>query len=289
MPRSRKRRWLPWSWFVLLAVAALGGSSSAAEPDAAEIVRLAFEHDEENDKLARHYTFHERDEERNFNKKGAIKSSKSKTYDITMLDGSHYQRLIAKNDKPLSPKDEQKEQRKLDKSIKRMQEETPKQRAKRRAKEEKKKAEQRRWIPEVLNSYHFRLAAEETVGGIECYVVEAEPKVNYKPKFKKAKFLTNLRGRMYISKQENAWVKVEAETIKKVSFGWVLFRLGKGAVMEVTQQQVNDEVWLVDRFRVRFTARLGLVKGFNQEVVSTFSNFRKFSADSNVVFGDVTE
>ena len=111
MSQSRERRWLPWLLFALLAVGVLAGGSSAAEPEAAEIVRLAFEHDEQNDKLARNYTFHEREEERNFNKKDEVKSSKSKTYDITMLDGSHYQRLIAKNDKPLSPKDEQKEQR----------------------------------------------------------------------------------------------------------------------------------------------------------------------------------
>ena len=274
---------------ILLAVGTAAGPSQAAEPEAAEIVRLAFEQDEENDKIARSYTFHERTEERNFNKQGEMKSSKSKIYDITMLDGSHYQQLIAKNDKPLSAKEEEKEQRKLDKRIEQMRNETPKQRAKRRAKEEKKKAEQRRWIPEVLNSYHFRLAGEEVVGGIECYVVEAVPKPEYKPKFRKAKFLTKLRGRLYISKQEHSWVKIEAETIKKVSFGWVLFRLGKGCVMEVRQQEVNDEAWLVDRFRARFRARVGLVKGFNQEVASTFSNFRKFSEDSNVVFGDVTE
>ena len=59
--------------------------------------------------------------------------------------------------------------------------------------------------------------------------------------------------------------------------------------MEVRQQEVNDEVWLVERFRIRFKDRVGLVKGFNQEIVSTFSNYRKFSAESNVVFGDVTE
>ncbi len=289
MPRNRVPRFSPRPYLILLAVVALSGVSSAAEPEAAEIVRLAFEYDEQNDKLARNYTFHERDEERDFNKKGEMKSTKSKTYDITMLDGSHYQRLIARNDQPLSPKEERKEQRKLDKSIERMRKETPKQRAKRRAKEEKRKAEERKWIPEILNSFHFRLAGEETIDGIETYVVEADPKPGYKATFKKARFLTKLRGRMYIAKQDHAWVRIHAETIKKVSFGWALFRLGKGSVMEVNQRQINDEIWLVDRFRVRFKARLGLVKGFNREVVSTFSNYRKFSADSNVIFGDVTE
>ena len=136
MFRSSCRPHSPWRFLALIAMIALGGASRAAELEALEIVRRAFEHDEQNDKIAQSYTFHERIEERDFNKNGEMKSSKSKTYDITMLDGSHYQRLIARNDQPLKPKEENKQQHKLDKSIERMRKETPKQRAKRLAKQE---------------------------------------------------------------------------------------------------------------------------------------------------------
>ena len=56
--------------------------------------------------------------------------------------------------------------------------------------------------------------------------------------------------------------------------------------MELTQTRVNDEVWLVDRFRIRFKARLGLIKGFNREVLSTYRNFRKFSTESSITFAE---
>ena len=39
----------------------------------------------------------------------------------------------------------------------------------------------------------------------------------------------------------------------------------------------------MDQWRIRLKGRLGLVKGFNGEVIATFSNFHKFSTDSRVV------
>jgi hypothetical protein len=262
---------------------------AAADADPAEIIRLAFEQDEINDKIARSYTFHSRIEERDFNKKGVVKSTKSRTYDVTLLDGSEYKRLIARNDEPLNPKEEQKQQRKLDKSIRKMQNETPKQRAKRIGKREKEKEEERRWVAEIQNTYDFRLRGKERVNGIDTYVIDAEPKPDYEPAFKKAKFLGKMRGTLWIGVSDYAWVKIAVETIEKLSFGWILFRLNKGSTMELTQGFVNDEVWLLDELRVRFTARLGLLKGYNREVIYNYDNFRKFSADSTITFADQVE
>ena len=134
-------------WLVLWLLPYAGES---AELPPGEIVRQAFAADEQNDEIARNYTFHERSERRSFDKKGRLKSSRSKTHDLTVLDGSVYRRLIARNDQALDPKEEGKEQKKLEKSIARMQKETLPQRKKRLAKQEKKKGEQppppRRWL-----------------------------------------------------------------------------------------------------------------------------------------------
>ena len=267
-------------WLVLWLLPYAGQS---AELPPGEIVRRAFVADEENDKIARNYTFHERSERRGFDKKGRLKSSRSRTHDLTILDGSVYRRLIARNDQALDPKEERKEQKKLEKSIARMQKETPPQRKKRLAKQEKKKAEEREFVAEVQRAYDFQLVGEDCVDGIETYVIDAQPKPDYKPASRRARILLKLRGTFWIAKDDYAWVKLEAETIKKVSFGLFLFKLNKGAKLQFEKTRVNDDVWLVDTFRVRFKARLGLVKGFNSEFVSTYSNFRKFTASSRVV------
>jgi len=274
---------------LLLALSGVGASARAASPDASEIIRLAFEHDEHNEKLTRQYTFQQRIEERNLNKQDEIKSSKSKTHDITLLDGSEYRRLIARNDQPLKAKETANEQSKLDKNIRKIRNETPKQRAKRLAKREKYKEEQRKWIAEIQNTFDFRLRGEETFNGVESYIIDATPKPGYKPRFRKAKFLTKMKGTFWISKAEYAWIRLDAETLDKISFGWVLFRLGQGSAVEFSQTKINDEVWMLDSFRVRFKGRVALVKSLNQEVLGSYSNFRKFSADSNVTFADPVE
>ena len=170
-----------------------------------------------------------------------------------------------------------------EKSIARMQKETPRQRKKRLAKQEKRKTEERQFVAEVQRAYDFQLVGEDCVDGIETYVIDADPKPGYQPANRRARILSKLRGIFWIAKDDYAWVKLEAETIDKVSFGLFLFKLNKGAKLQFEQTRVNDEVWLVDTFRVRFKARLGLVKAFNSEFVSTFSNFRKFTASSRVV------
>ena len=124
---------------------------------------------------------------------------------------------------------------------------------------------------------------EDCVDGIETYVIDAEPKPAYKPANRRARILVKLRGTFWIAKDDYAWVKLEAETLKKISIGLFLFKLNKGARLQFEKTRVNDDVWLVDTFRVRFKARLGLVKGFNSEFVSTYSNFRKFTASSRVL------
>ncbi len=258
----------------------------AQTPDAAEIIREAFARDDRNDVLARQYTFQQRIEERDLDGEGGIKSSKSKTHDVTLLDGSEYERLIARNDEPLSPEDEAKEQRKLDKSIRKVQNETPKQRAKRLAARDKRKQEQRKWIAEIKNTFDFHLRGEETVDGIDTYVVDARPKPGYKAEFRKARFLAKMKGTFWISKADRSWVRLEAETLAKISFGWVLFRLGKGSVVDFRQTKVHDEVWMLDSSRVRFSGRMALLKGLNREILGSYSKFRRFSAESNIVFAD---
>lgn len=275
---------------LLLASGFLTAAAAPAQPpSAAEIIRLAYERDEHNDAIARQYTFRQRVEVRKLDKQDVINSSKSRTHDVTLLDGSVYKRLIAKNDQPLSPEEEREEQLRLDKSISKMQNETSRQRARRLAERDKAKEEQRKWIAEIQNTFHFRLRGEETVEGIETYVIDADPKPGYKPAFDKAKFLTRMKAIFWIGKTDYSWLRIEAETLDTISFGWFLFRLGKGSALRFTQIKVNDEVWMRDSFRVRLKGRVALLKDIYREILGAYSDFRKFSADSNVIFSGAVE
>ncbi len=269
--------------FVLLTPHAL---FPALKPQAVDIIRKAFEADQENAEIARNYTFHERIENRFFGKKGKLLDANSKTWDITLLDGSEYRRLILKNDKPLSEKQEAKEQRKLEKSIQKMRAETAKQRRKRRAKLQKEREHERRFRQEITRAFHFKLVAEETVGGVETYVISFHPAAGYQPAFHKAGVLKKVRGKLWIAKKDYAWVKADIKTIDGFRWGLFLVKIYKGARIQFSQQRINDEVWLLKDWKVRLKGRAALVAKFNGEFTGTYSHFRRFSTDSSIQFGE---
>src|SRR6202007_2824411 len=67
-----------------------------------QLFRVVAAKDLENDKLQRNYTYIERQVESKLDKNGQTKSSEVKTYEVLEIYGEQVQRLVAKDDKPLS-------------------------------------------------------------------------------------------------------------------------------------------------------------------------------------------
>lgn len=255
-----------------------------ADDDALPIIKKAFEAAQANEAIARHYVFNERIEYRSFNKQGEEKKRESETYEVTLLDSSEYRRLIAVNDKPLTESDAAKEQKKLDKRIKKIQNETPKQREKRLASVEKDREEGRKFLEEITRAFDFRLTGEAVIDGVVTYVVSAEPKEGYEPPFRAAKILPKLRGTVWISKHDYAWVKADMETLD--DFTWTAtFKMSEGARIGFKQRRVNDEVWLTESWYVRLRSKVALVFRLNGEFIGSYSDYRRLTTDSTISHG----
>ena len=121
------------------------------------------------------------------------------------------------------------------------------------------------------------------MGGMKAWVIQATPKPGYKPANKRSEFLKKIEARLWIAQQDHGWIKVEADTTEKASFGWFLVKLNEGARLELKQRKVNGEVWMLESFMMRFNAKLGLVKTLYREVAREYSNFRKFQTDSRML------
>ncbi len=204
-------------WFVVVALVLSAQAFAASDSlDPREIIRRSIAMGVLNDDKAEQYTFRERREERRLGKNGEINSSSSETFDVILIGGDEFRRLTAKDDQPLSPKEERKQERKLEKSIREVQKETPRQREKRLAKREKRQAEERELREEIPEAFDFRLIGEERIGDMDTWVIEAEPRPDYEPQDRRTKFLSKVRGILWISKQDYGWVKADAETIQNV-------------------------------------------------------------------------
>jgi hypothetical protein len=256
---------------------------SLSQDQIRELIRQTAEKDMENDKRQRDYTYIQREEEHKLDGKGQVKSTETKTSEIMELYGEPVERLIAKDDKPLSDKDAKKEEEKIQKVIEKRKNESEEDRKKREAKEEKEREENRQFVREVADAYDFRLAGIESLAGRDTYVIDGEPKPGYQAHLKEAKILTKFRFRAWIDKDESQWKKLDIQCIDTVSFGLFLARIHKGSRIIIEQTRINDEVWLPQHINVKVDARLALLKDFNLEDDITYRDYKKFRTDTKIV------
>jgi len=253
-----------------------------------QLIRVVTENYRANYKKERDYTYIDREVENTLESDGGIKSAGSKTYEIMELYGEQVQRLIAKDDKPLSGKDAAKEEERIEKLTSKRKNESEEDRAKRQAEEEKLREKNREFVREVADAYDFRLVGSETLDGRDNWVIAGEPRPGFQAHLKDAQMLSKFHGRLWIDKNEVQLAKMDVEAIDTVSFGWVLARIHKGTRLVFEQTRVNGEVWLPQHISFKFDARVALFKGYNELDEETFRDYKKFRATSRIVsVGDV--
>ena len=277
---------------LILSVTAFGQEPAAppknappitlSEDQIRELIRQSADNDLENDKKQRDYTYVEREEERRLDSKGQVKSTEVKTYDVMEIYGEQVQKLTAKDDKPLSEKDANKEEEKIQKLIDKRKNESEDDRRKRLEKEEKEREEGRQFVKEIADAYNFKLAGIEAIDGRDNYVIDCDPRPGYQPHMKEARFLSKARGRVWIDKNDVQMKKLDVVFIDTVSFGLFLARIHKGSRIAVETVRINDEVWLQKHVAVKVDVRVALLKNFNVEVDVADSNYKKFRSSTKI-------
>jgi len=273
--------------WVLLAISLFTGQPSSAQTasnlDPLEIVRKSVSHDQANWERAKSYTYIVRTRVREQKSPGNYKDMEHKAEEVLYLYGEPYERTIEKDGNPLSEEEARKEQRKLDKTLAKRQNESSSERAKRIEAFEKRRREQRDFAREIPEAYNFKLLGEEVVNGRKAWIVDATPKPNYTPKNSRASMLKKFHGKMWIDQQEYQWVRLEGEVIDTVSWGLFLARLAKGSKIFFEQVRVNDEVWMPKQIKLNLDARLALFKHMQGDIDVKFESFRKFQSDSRIL------
>jgi len=251
--------------------------------DAREIIGRAVAADELNWKIARKFNFSERANLRYLDSEGRVKVQEISLHDVTLLDGTPYERLVARNDRPLSPAEEQKEQEKLARSTAERHAETAAKRAQRVAEYAMRPEWQREAWRELPKAFDFRLTAEEVWNGHTLYVIDATPRQGYQPRSRTARMLARVHARLWVDKQDYHLVKGEVEVIDTISVGLFLVLVAKGSRASFEETRVNDEVWLPSKVWATASARLGLVKVVRIQQEYSYSNCREVHTDTPIV------
>jgi hypothetical protein len=229
------------------AIGCTGGA--ATQPDATEIIRQSVEKIEADWKQAPQYSFVERDVE---SKRHAAPTIK--TYQVLMIDGSQYHRLVAINDRPLSSGEQAEEENKLRAEVLRRGHESERERRKRAAKFLKEREQDHAMLKEMVDAFDFRPAGEANINGHDCWVFDAQPKPGYQPKTRETKVLSGMKGKLWIDKSQYQWVRVQAEVMKPVSMYGIIAKVGPGTHFFLEQAPIAGNLWLPIHFSVSVKA-----------------------------------
>ena len=271
------------SLLIGLSLGLLSAVASAQDgtprPDAQEIIRQSLSHWRRNIDASRNYTFQRRTVEDQLEKEGDLKKSEIETYQISIIYGEPYEKLIARDDKALSEKDQKKEEEKLNKFYDKQKNMSD---AERQRERDKKQDKFRREIADELPlMLNYEIVGEEEFNGQPVWVLSATPKHDYHPNSMAGKLLSKLSGKVWITKSDYEWVKAEADLADDFTVGWFLFKLRKGTHLEFEQARINDEVWLPKRTFVQGSGRVAVKSGYFRSQTE-FSNYQKFSTDVKI-------
>ncbi len=251
--------------------------------DAREIVSRSVVQTQNNSDSARNYTYVERTEIRDLDGSGNGDALRSRTFDVTILDGTPYRRLVARNDKPLPPPEDKKEEQKFAESMAQRRSETPEERARRLAERQRKRAEMRVPLQDIPKAFDLRIAGEENVNGEQTWVIDALPRAGYRPTTGFTRFFPKVKGRFWISKRDYAWVKVDAEALDTISYGLFLARVQRGSRLHFEQARVYGDVWMPTRLEAAAAVRLALFKYMHTGYQVTYKDYRKFEVESHLM------
>lgn len=198
-----------------------------------------------------------------------------KTWQVTMLFGSPYKRLMKVNGKPISAERQKEEQQKFEQAVAQRRSESPSARASRIADYEKGRRRDHLLMEQLSKAFDFRLNGTGRMNGRSVYVLSATPRAGYQPPVMEAQVLTGMRGTLWIDKATSQWVKVKAEVISPVSIEGFLAKVEPGTWFELDKMPVNGDIWLPRHFGMRSHAKVLFLFNDRSSENDTYFDYHK--------------
>jgi len=156
--------------------------------------------------------------------------------------------------------------------------------------EKKKHDEERRdterQVDDAMRVYDIKMLGRDVVSGYETIVLSFAPRKDARPKTSEGKMMRHFAGKVWVSESEYEVVRLEAEAIETASFGLgLLARVHKGSKAAFERRKVNGEQWLPARATYTGSARVMLLKVMRVGGTLEFSDYRKFSVQTETKIG----
>jgi hypothetical protein len=253
-------------------------------PDLKALFKEIDDNQKAADKIRENYAGTRVEEETEFEKDGKVKKTEVSEYTFFYLNGDEISTLVKKDGKALSDEEQKKENEKTQKRI----EEIQKRETKKEAQDEKAKEEGKKdkddddvGIETFLRAAQFVNPRRERFRGQDVLVFDFEPNPEFQPHKMVERIVHELAGVVWIDEQAREVARLEAYFVGDFRVaGGLLANLQKGTSFVFEQSYFNNEVWLPTYEEAHVGVRVLLMKGFNVNATTRYSDYKRFNVQT---------
>ncbi len=265
---------------VLLTLAVVLPLWGAEDPT--EIIKRLVAAEQKNGQASLQYTYVQETERYRFAKDGQPRLASSEKHDVIFVEGLRYEKLVARNGRPLSPKERQR----VDQAMS----QTAEQR--RRTRKPVSAGGQVRVngflshkttdlgsLSELLVFFNNRIAGEDEIRGHKVWVIECEPEKLEGEAKDHEKQVRSLRKKIWVDQKDGMLVRAVYTFIERGA------ALGPGSSITLDFDKVDAEVW--EPVSMVLEASDSKEKVFRpaERVVFKMGHFKKFDVQSTITLG----
>jgi hypothetical protein len=143
-------------------------------------------------------------------------------------------------------------------------------------------------LDDLIRVYRFTLVERQMLDGHPVIVIDFVPRPDAAPKTSDGKDMTKVKGRAWIAEDDYQIARVSIDVLKDFSLGWFIGRLYAGTTASYERRKINNEVWLPLQLRINASGR-ALIRKFHIDTITDYSDYRKFSVQTDTEFRKSTE
>jgi hypothetical protein len=196
-------------------------------------------------------------------KNGNVKEHSDETFQMVLLDGHPFLRLIAKHAKPLAAEERRKQADRENKF-----------REEQHRKSEDKKDDRLKVDDLFLSHFQFEVVKREVLNGRPSYEVTVLPKPgNFSVRNNAEKIFTHMQGKVWVDAEDFTLVKCDLHLTEPTSFYGIL-----GSVRQIDlalqRRWVEEKTWVFEKLCYTLDARR-LFTSIHMRQDSEYSDFKK--------------
>lgn len=254
----------------------------ASLPDIPSLLADVERNQKKMEALQRDYTYHVHVEQQDLDNDGGVKRTQTQDAESLTIDGVRVNRVVARNGKPLTADEQQKESDRVDKEIARAKE----RRARLQAKGRDTDARGDEVLPlsRILELGSFAHPRRETRDGRPVIVVDYAGNPQAKTHSTFENIMRDVVGTVAIDEQDRILAEAQGQFLND-------FKLGGGLVADVKKgsrfafhaSRVGEGIWLPRAIDGQGSVRVMLFLHFNGRLHLTAGDYRKFRTSAVIV------